>query len=110
MDEPLPKFVLLVPLTYNGGTAIPEDVILDFQEQLFALGGGFTVAGTVQGAYRMADGTKQVDDLLEMWIGIHEEDVSELRQLVGKLGAQLGQESMYFEQTGSKIHFIPPQP
>lgn len=109
MDDPLTKLILLVPLRYNDGRQVPKEVILDFQEELFALGGGFTVAGTVQGAYRMADGTKQVDDSLQIWIGLKEEYVPELERLVGELGAKLGQESMYLERTGGKIDFIPPQ-
>ena len=109
MDEPLPKFVLLIPLNYNDGRGVPNEIILDFQEELFALGGGFTEAGTVKGAYRMEDGRKQVDHSLEIWIMIREEFVSDLKQLVGRLGAKLGQESMYFERTGGTIDFIPPQ-
>ena len=96
------------PIRYNGRED-PNEVILDFQEEVFALGGGITVAGTVKGAYRMKDGTKQVDHSLQIWIGIQEDFVPELKQLVGRLGAKLGQESMYFERTGGTIDFIPPQ-
>jgi len=108
MDEPLPKFILLIPLSYNDGTEVPKEVILDFQEELFLLGGGFTDAGTVKGAYRMEDGSKQVDHSLELWIGLQEEFIPDLERLVGRLGTKLGQESMYLERTGAKIHFIPP--
>ena len=109
MDDPLQKFILLVPLRYNDGAEVPNQVILDFQEKLFALGGGFTIAGTVEGAYRMADGTKRIDHSLEIWIGLKEEYVPDLEQAVAELGAKLGQESMYLERTGGMIHFIPPQ-
>lgn len=109
MDDSLPKFVLLIPLNYNDGTTVPKEVILDFKMELFALGGGFTDAGTVDGAYRMEDGSEQVDKLLQLWIGLPEEYVLDLESLVGKLGATLDQESMYFERTGSRISFIPPQ-
>ena len=34
MDDPLPKFILLIPLRYNDGTKVPDEVILDFQEKL----------------------------------------------------------------------------
>ena len=109
MDDPLPKFILLIPLRYNDGREVPNEVILDFQEKLYALGGGFTIAGTVEGAYRMADGTKQIDHSLQIWIGLREECVPELELLVAELGAKLGQESMYLERTGGAIHFIPPR-
>jgi len=109
MNEPLPKFILLIPLTQNDGTEVPKGVILDFQEELFALGGGFTEAGIVRGAYRMEDGSKQMDQSLEVWVGLPEECVQELERLVGCLGTKLGQETMYFERTGGAIHFIPAQ-
>ena len=57
----------------------------------------------------MKDGTKQIDHSLQVWIGIREDFVADLKQLVGRLGAKLGQESMYFERTGGSIEFIPPQ-
>jgi len=110
MDEPLPKFILLVPLNYNDGTEVPEDVILEFQEALYGLGGAFTIAGTVKGTYRMADGTRQSDELLQIWIGLEEELFPQLEQAVAQLGAKLGQESMYLERTGGMIHFIQPRP
>lgn len=110
MDDPLPtRFILLVPLSYNDGTEVSRDVILDFKEKLYALGGGFTDAGTVQGAYQMADGTKQVDDSLQLWIVLQDEYVPELERLVAELGAKLGQESMYLERTRGEVFFIPPQ-
>jgi len=110
MDEPLPKFILLIPLNYNDGTEVPQDVILEFQETLFALGGAFTSAGTVEGTYRMADGTRQSDELLQLWIGLKEELFAQLEQAVAELGAKLGQESMYLERTGRMIHFVRPRP
>jgi hypothetical protein len=109
MNQSLTKFILLIPLRYNDGRPVPEQVIATFQEHLFRLGGGFTVAGFVRGEYRMEDGTRQIDECLQVWIGIPEESYPEFRQLVGKLGAELGQESMYLEQTGATIHFVPPQ-
>ena len=107
MHPPLPKYLLLVPLQYNNGQPVPESVILDFQENLFSLGGGFTIAGTVKGAYKMADGTRQMDDSLQLWIGIPDDLYPELEWLVGELGTALGQETMYLEKTGGTIHFIP---
>jgi len=109
MDDPV-KFILLVPLRYNDGTEVPNKVILDFQERLFALGGGFTVAGTVEGAYRMEDGSKQIDHSLQIWIWLKEDYVPDLERAVAELGAKLGQESMYLERTGSSLGLIPPKP
>ena len=110
MDDSLLKFVLLVPLNYNDGRKVPQKVLQDFQEKLFALGGGFTKAGIDEGAYRMSDGGRQVENSLQIWIGLKEQYVPELERAVAELGAKLGQESMYLERTGGTIRFIPPQP
>ncbi len=110
MDDPLLKFVLLVPLRYNDGREVPGDVILNLKEKLFSLADGFTDKGTVRGAYRMADGKKQIDQSAEYWIWLKEEYVAELRQVVAELGAKLGQESMYLERTVGTLDFVPPQP
>ncbi len=85
-------------------------MLLDFQERLLVLGGGYTVAGTVQGAYRMADGKTQIDQSLQIWIVLKEEYVSELETVVAQLGTTLGQETMYFERTGGSVDFIAPEP
>lgn len=111
MPEPVSKFIVLVPLRYNDGTPVANEVILEFQEALLGLGCGITIAGTVEGAYRMADGRTQIDHSLQVWIGLAEDRVPELERLVAGIGAKLGQESMYLERTGGQIHFIlPPQP
>ena len=110
MDDALPKFILLIPLNYNDGKKVPKKVVVDFTEKLFALGAGVTIPGTVEGAYRMADGRKQIDHSLQVWIGLKEEYLPELERVVAQLGDELGQESMYLEHTGGMIHFIPPQP
>ena len=109
MSGPLQKYVLLVPLCYNDGTPVPNEVILDFQEALFLLGGGFTEAGTVKGAYKMEDGSRQDDESLQIWIGLPDDSAGELEELVAELGEELGQETMYLEKTGSTIQFVPPK-
>lgn len=109
MDDALPKFIVLFPLSYNDGREVPKKVLLDFKARLLALANGHTIAGTVEGAYRMADGKTAVDHSLEIWIVLREEYVPELEQLVAELGAELGQESMYLERCGSTVRFIPPR-
>ena len=94
----------------NDGTEVDSEVILDFQEQLFVNFNGFTNGGTVEGAYKMADGKKAIDHTTQYWIGIHESKYELLRSLVAELGQKLGQESMYLESTGSTIDFVKPAP
>ena len=50
------------------GVASLQDVLEGIYEALFVLSGGHTSAGTVKGAYRMKDGTKQTDVLEQVWI------------------------------------------
>ena len=103
------KAILLIPLTYNDGSRIPQEVLDEIYEALFVLSGGHTSVGTVQGAYRMKDGTKQTDILEQVWVACEDADRPALRDLVAKYCAILGQEAMYLEFTDSFIELIPPQ-
>jgi hypothetical protein len=110
MDDPLVKYLVLVPLTYNDGSPVAEEIVLKFEEQVFRISGGFTVAGTVRGAYLMMDGKKQIDHSLQYWIWLKEEEYDNLRSIVSELGGQLGQESMYLERAGASLEFVPAPP
>lgn len=109
MDDPIRKFVVFVPTCFNDGTDVPKEVFLDFQDKLFVLANGYTINGTVEGAYRMADGKKQIDHSVVYGVGIPASKADELKEIVGELGETLGQESMYLEDTGSTISFVPPK-
>jgi hypothetical protein len=110
MEEPKIRYVLLIPLTYNDGRAVPKTVLDQIYEEIFVLAGGYSIAGTVQGAYKMQDGMKQEDESLQVWIVIREADVPDLKNMVAKFGKSLGQETMYLERTGGTVDFIPPLP
>jgi hypothetical protein len=102
------KAVILIPLTYNDGSRVPQEVLDGIFEKLFVLNGGYTVAGTVRGAYRMKDGTKQSDVLEQVWVAYEEADKPSLRELVARFCSVLGQETMYLEFTDSVIELISP--
>jgi hypothetical protein len=104
----LKKAVILVPLTYNDGSRVPQHTLDEIFEAMFLLCGGHTSAGTVQGAYRMKDGSKQTDVLEQVWVAYEERDKDALREMVAHFRAVLGQESMYLEFTDSIIELIPP--
>ena len=108
MEEPKAKYVLLLPLNTNDGAQVPRQVLLEMLEEMYVLAGGYSIAGTVKGAYRMSDGTKQEDDSLQVWIAVSEQDVPELEEMVAKFGKMLGQETMYLERTAATVRFIPP--
>lgn len=110
MEDPFAKYLLLLPLAYNDGRPVPESVVSGFLDRLYVRFGGFTVHGTVKGAYRMHDGTRQDDESLVVWVAVRDEDVPDLREMVAEFGATLDQELMYMERTGGTVEFIPPKP
>jgi hypothetical protein len=101
------KYILLLPLTYNDKSKVPKSVKGQIFDELFALAGGYHIAGVGKGAYRMKSGEKQVDYSLEIWLAIDESAEAALKTLVAKFGAMLGQEAMYLERTGGIVEFIP---
>lgn len=102
------KYVLLLPVNFNDGSKVPEGVLDQIFDDLFVLAGGYYIAGEGEGAYRMRDGAKQVDRSLAVWLVVEEDDIPELKKLVGEIGANLDQESMYLERTGGTVEFVPP--
>lgn len=108
MDDTLQKYIALVPLSLNDGTPVEAETILEFKEQLLLLADGWSVPGTVEGAYRMADGRTQIDHTLQFWIWIREGQYAELRRVVSELGAKLGQEKMYLERTFADLDLVDP--
>ena len=117
MGEPKIKHVLLLPLNYNPppgntgkGPPVPQEIIDGILDEVYVLAGGYTQAGVVKGAYRMASGGRQDDDSLQIWIWVSEEEIPDLRKLIAKFGKTLGQEEMYLERVvGTTLDLIPPQ-
>jgi hypothetical protein len=104
------RVTLLIPLTFNDGTKVPEATLDSIEEEIYVAFNGWAVVGEVKGAYRMQQtGQKRVERLLQVWVVVAEAEVPLLRRMVAKFGALLGQELMYFEVADSVIEFIPPQ-
>jgi hypothetical protein len=106
---PLQKAILLIPLTYNDGRRIPRGILEGIHQQLVAVSGGYTLAGTVTGAYRMSNGTQQPDVLEQVWVAYSAADRPRLRALAARFCALLEQESIYLEFTDSVIELTPPR-
>src|SRR5260370_2397789 len=105
----LKRATLLIPLTFNDGTEVPKATLAAIEEEIYLAFNGWTVVGEVEGAYRMKQtGQKQVERLLHVWVVAEEADIPALKRMVGKFGALLGQEAMYFEVGESFVEFIPP--
>jgi hypothetical protein len=102
------KVILLIPLTFNDGSAVAPPILQAIMSELFAAYGGYTIAGEVRGAYRMHGGRKQIDTCLEVWVAIERDrkSIRALKDHVARFGELLGQETMYFERTGAIVEFI----
>ncbi len=102
------KIILLLPLSFNDGTAIPQTTLNAIFEELFVFCGGYRIAGKGPGAYRMSDGAKQLDETLEVWAAVGEADIPALERLTAHWCSVLGQECIWFERTGGKVDLIGP--
>lgn len=102
------KYVMLLPVNYNDGSEVPSDVRNEILNKIFILAGGYRIDGEGEGAYRMQDGSKQVDRSIAVWIVVDEDDAPELKKLAGEIAVILDQETIYLEHTGSSVEFIPP--
>lgn len=102
------KFILLVPLRYNDDSEVSEETLRSIDDQLFVLAGGYTIAGEVEGAWKMDDGTRQVDRCTQYWVVIDDDQTEELKELVSEFASLLGQEAMYFERIDGCVEFVEP--
>ncbi len=101
--------IVLIPLTYNDGSKVPQDILLGIFEEIYTAFHGWTNEGTVKGAYRMQTGQKQVEDLLKVSVVLDPSQVSELEAMVSAWCAKLGQEAMLVKIADYTIKFVPPR-
>lgn len=102
----LVRCTMLIPLRYNDGAPVPEAELRRIEDLLFDRFGGYTLAGRVRGAYRMADGTRADDESLVIWVAVPPARVEELRAEAARIAARLRQEAIYFERSAGQIDFV----
>ena len=102
------KCVLLIPLRYNDGSEVSPDVITRILNGFYELFGGYSVAGTVKGAYRMKDGSRANDDSLEIWVVVDPNRIEDVRRRASEICKELLQESIYLEVLESDVEFVEP--
>jgi hypothetical protein len=107
--DDLKEAVVLVPLTYNDGTKVPPAKLRGIRAELLAAFHGWTIEGTVKGAYRMRSGEKRVEDLQSISVILRKSQLPKLEAMVAKWAAQLGQETMLLRVSDSAVKFMPPQ-
>jgi hypothetical protein len=101
--------IFLIPLTYNDGTRIPQDTIESIYDELFVAFAGWTVEGTVQGAYRMQTGEKRVESLVKVSVILDESQLPELEEMIARWAARLGQETILLKIADYIVKFVPPE-
>ncbi len=102
--------VVLIPLTYNDGAQVPETVLGAIEDEIYRTFHGWTIEGTIKGAYRMRTGQKRVEELQKVSIILAASQVPALEAMVARWCARLGQEAMPLEISDSTVKFIPPSP
>lgn len=102
------KCIMLIPLAHNDGSQVqPADLTRIF-DLLYSRFGGYTIAGTVRGAYRMRDGTRADDNSLEVWVVVDPIRLADVEKVASRICGLFEQESLFFEVVESDVEFIPP--
>lgn len=102
---------VLIPLADNDETPFPPETIASIFNEIFVTFHGWTIEGTVKGAYPMqATGEKRVEELLKVSIILDESHVRVLEEMVGRWCKRLGQEVMLLKVADLVVKFIPPTP
>jgi hypothetical protein len=106
----LKEAVVLVPLTYNNGSRIPDEIQNQIDREIFETFHGWTKEGIVQGAYRMIDGEQRTEELQRVSVILQAADVPKLETMVARWCGLLEQEVMLLKISDSTVKFIPPKP
>jgi hypothetical protein len=106
----LKEAIVFIPLAYNDGTNVPDHVFHSIHGQLFEAFQGWTLEGTVRGAYRMQSGQKRVEALQKISVIVVESRIPELEMMISEWAATLGQETMLLKITDFRVKFIAPNP
>lgn len=108
-DGSTKEAIVLIPLTYNDRTQVPQDVLLNIFEEIYTAFHGWTEEGIVKGAYRMQTGQRQVENLLKVSVILDKSQIPELEAMVARWCARLGQETMLLKIADFVVKFVPPQ-
>jgi len=102
------RCIILIPTSFNDGTEVPGALMMRILRELDEAFDGHTVAGTVSGTYRMADGSFVNEDSLEVWVAVEESLIPALEDFVKTIARRLKQETVYFEILNSDVRFVGP--
>jgi len=105
-ESPLKEAIVLIPITFNDGSKVPRATLDAIYDEAYGEFDGWTMEGTVTGAYRMQSGAKAVDRLRKLSIILHKSEVPVLEEMVRRWGVMLGQEAMLLKISESQVKFI----
>jgi hypothetical protein len=94
------KFTMLIPTTWNDGSAIDPALLGRLIDKLWRPFGGMTEEGFVTGHWVDDDGAEFLDVCVKISIECERSRLHEAVRLVRRLGRRLRQRAMYFEVTG----------
>jgi hypothetical protein len=103
------KCIILLPTYYNNGNGVPIAVLSGILREIDEEFDGHTIAGTVEGTYKMADGSMATDKSWEIWVAVDTDKIELLKKLTSRFARILKQETIYFEITNSEVEFIGPE-
>ena len=103
------KCIILLPVAYNDGKKVPGGEITRILREIDEEFDGHTIAGKVDGTYRMEDGHMVKDTSIQVWIAIDPRKEDILKKMAGRFARRLKQETIYFEITTSEVEFIGPE-
>jgi hypothetical protein len=90
------KAVFFIPLKDNDGRELVAEKD-DLDMELYVRFVGWTFLGIVQGAYRMKDGTRAIDEHRAYAIVLDESRISEVEEVLREFKAKTTQEAIYLE-------------
>jgi hypothetical protein len=100
------KALFYIPLRDTDGRSLTDETA-ELEVDLFVRFGGWTFQGYVKGAYRMADGTRALDESAAYFIVLDESRVGDLEQSLRDFKAKTQQEELYLEiQRDVDVRFI----
>jgi hypothetical protein len=95
-----------VPLTDNDGQPIDPQVVVDLHRELIAQFGGFTIHPTSHGQWRSRAGQVYREEVVVYEVAVPKNKVALLREVVCRVGRQLGQLAMYFDAPPPSVEVI----
>ena len=102
------KCLILLPTTYNDGVEVSPKVLNGILTAIDKKFDGRSVEGSVEGTYRMDDGSMARDISIKVWVDINPDEVDTLKRMAGDFAAILKQESVYFAVTDVDVEFVRP--